>query len=74
MEHIYLKLTKTYIEEVPIWRLCFVVSQGKKTHLGKFKKGWFGPFRLQYYLPNNIIFLNLLRILNQTQYWSILTS
>jgi hypothetical protein len=24
------------------------------THLGKFKKRWFGPFRVQYSLPNNI--------------------
>ncbi len=26
-----------------------------KTHLGKFKKRWFGPFRVQYCLPNNIV-------------------
>ncbi len=26
-------------------------------HLGKFKKRWFGPFKVQYYLPNNIFFL-----------------
>jgi hypothetical protein len=26
---------------------------GEKTHLGKFKRRWFGPFRVQYYLPNN---------------------
>jgi hypothetical protein len=61
MEHIDLELTKTHIEEVPIWRLCFVVSQGKKTHLGKLKKRWFGPFRLQYYLPNNIILLESIK-------------
>jgi len=24
-------------------------------HLGKFKKRWFGPFRVQYCLPNNIV-------------------
>jgi hypothetical protein len=31
--------------------------KGEKTHLGKFKKRWFGPFRVQYCLPNNIVFL-----------------
>jgi hypothetical protein len=38
-----------------------VVFQGKKTHLGKFKIIWFGPFRIHYSLPNNIdilIFIN----------------
>jgi hypothetical protein len=29
----------------------------KKSHLGKLKKRWFGLFEVQYYLPNNIIFL-----------------
>jgi len=28
--------------------------RGKK-HLGKFKKRCFGPFRVYYYLPNNIV-------------------
>ncbi len=29
--------------------------KGEKTHLGKFKKRWFGPFKVQYCLPNNIV-------------------
>jgi hypothetical protein len=29
----------------------------KKTYLGKSKKRRFGPFRVQYCLPNNIVFL-----------------
>jgi len=33
--------------------LCF--PKGKKTHLGKFKKKWFGPSRVQYSLLNNIV-------------------
>jgi hypothetical protein len=33
------------------------LPKGKKTHLRKFKKRWFGPFRVQYYLANNIILL-----------------
>jgi hypothetical protein len=28
--------------------------KGEKTHLGKLKKRWFGPFMVQYCLPNNI--------------------
>jgi hypothetical protein len=31
--------------------------KGKKTHMGKFKKRWFGPFRVQYCLPNNIVLI-----------------
>jgi hypothetical protein len=39
--------------------LCF--PKGEKTYLGKFKKRWFGPFKVQYCLFNNnviIIFVN----------------
>ncbi len=32
--------------------------KGEKTHLGKFKKRWFGPCRVHCYLPNNIVFVN----------------
>jgi hypothetical protein len=43
--------------------------------MGKFKKRWFGPFKVQYCLPNNILKkLFLLIILNQIQFWSMLTS
>jgi hypothetical protein len=31
--------------------------KGKKTHMGKFKKRWFGPFKVHYYVPNNIVLL-----------------
>jgi hypothetical protein len=31
--------------------------KGKKTHMGKFKKRRFGPFKVQYCLPNNIVLL-----------------
>jgi hypothetical protein len=31
--------------------------KGKNTHLRKFKKRWFGQFRVQYCLPNNIVLL-----------------
>jgi hypothetical protein len=51
VEQIYVESTKTHRKEVSIWRLCIMVSKGvskgEKTHLGKFKKRWFGPFRVQ---------------------------
>jgi len=36
MELISLELIKTHRKEIPIWKLCFVVSQGKKNTLGQF--------------------------------------
>ncbi len=30
MEQIFVESTKTHREEVPIWRLCSMVSQGRK--------------------------------------------
>ncbi len=34
--------------------------KGEKIHLGKFKKRWFGPFRVEHCLPNNtiLVFVN----------------
>jgi hypothetical protein len=34
-----------------------MVPKGQKTHLGKFTKKWFGPYKVQFYLPNNIMLL-----------------
>jgi hypothetical protein len=34
-----------------------MVSQGKKTHMGKFLKRLFGPFKVWHCLPNNIVLL-----------------
>ncbi len=31
--------------------------KGDKSHLGKFTKKWFGPYKVQYVLPNNIVLL-----------------
>jgi hypothetical protein len=30
VEQIYVELTEKHKKEVPIWRLCFMVSQGRK--------------------------------------------
>jgi len=32
-----------------------MVSQRRKKHMGKFKKRWFSPFKVEYCLSNNII-------------------
>jgi hypothetical protein len=37
--------------------IMFLVSQGIKNTFGKLKKIWFGSFRIQYFLPNNIVLL-----------------
>ncbi len=31
--------------------------KGNKSHLGKFIKKWFGPYKIQYVLPNNTMLL-----------------
>jgi hypothetical protein len=31
--------------------------KGENTHMRKFKKGWFGPFKVEYCLSKNIVFL-----------------
>jgi hypothetical protein len=34
--------------------------KGRKEHTEKFKKWWFGPYKIQYFLPNNImLFVNV---------------
>jgi hypothetical protein len=31
--------------------------KGNKSHLGKFTRKWFGPYKVQYVLPNNTMLL-----------------
>jgi hypothetical protein len=38
MEQIFVESIETHKEEVPIWGLCYVVSQGRKITFGKFLK------------------------------------
>jgi hypothetical protein len=35
--------------------MFYGLPKEKKKYLGKFKKRWFGSFRVQYCLPNNIV-------------------
>jgi hypothetical protein len=34
--------------------MCF--PKGNNSHLGKLTRKWFGPYKTQYVLPNNITF------------------
>jgi len=44
------KIKVFFMEDTVIWFL-----KGKKEHTKKFKKWWFGLYKIQYCLPNNII-------------------
>ncbi len=57
MESCFVKLVKVHKKEVQVWRLCTLVPRTTKTHIGKFTKKWFGPYRIQFCLPNNIVLL-----------------
>ncbi len=35
MEQIFVESTKKHREEISIWKLCFVVSQGRKDTIGQ---------------------------------------
>jgi hypothetical protein len=38
--------------------------KGSKSHLGKFTRKWFGSYRVQYVLPNNMVLLLLVTLIN----------
>jgi hypothetical protein len=43
-----------------LWGHSSFVSKGRKEHTKKFKKPWFGPYKIQYCLLNdNIPFVNI---------------
>jgi hypothetical protein len=66
---IFVESTKKHIEKAPIWRLCFVVSQGRKDTPKQIQK------KMVWSIQGIILFfLFLLTILNQTQDWLMLTS
>jgi hypothetical protein len=58
--------TKTHTNEVPLRKLCFVVSQGRKDTLGKIQKKMVWFILGIIFLPNNNIHVFMLTILNQT--------
>ncbi len=56
MEQIYVESTKTQRKSSNL-ETMFCDFPKEKIHIGQIQKRWFGPFRVQYYLPNNIIIL-----------------
>jgi hypothetical protein len=47
-----------YIEKHSSLEIMYSSSQKeKKKHLGKYTKKWFGPYKVQFCLPNNIMLL-----------------
>jgi hypothetical protein len=57
MQSCFVELAKVHIKAVQVWRSCTLVSKRQKTQLGKFTKKWFGPYKVQFYLPINIVLL-----------------
>jgi hypothetical protein len=49
--------TKKHKKKFQFGNYVLWFPKGENTHMGKFKNRWFGPFRVQYCLPNNIIIL-----------------
>jgi hypothetical protein len=45
MEHISMELIKTHREKVPIWRLCYVVSQRRKVTFGQIQEKMVWPIQ-----------------------------
>jgi hypothetical protein len=45
MEHISMESIETHRKEVPIWKLCFVVSQGKKNTSKQIQEKMVWPIR-----------------------------
>jgi hypothetical protein len=57
VEQIYAESTKNTKRKFQFGNYVLWFPKGEKTHLGKFKKRWFGPFRVEYYLLNNTVIL-----------------
>jgi hypothetical protein len=55
MEQISMESTKTHKKKNQFGDYVLWFPKGKNTHLSNFKKRRFGPFRVQYCLPNTIV-------------------
>jgi hypothetical protein len=52
-----MELTKEFRKIVSFGDYVMWFPKGNKSHLTKFTKKWFGPYKIQYVLPNNIVLL-----------------
>jgi len=58
MEHNVMGLTKPQNKKIPyMGDTIFWFLKGRKEHIKKFFKWWFGPYKIQYCFPNNIVLL-----------------
>ncbi len=49
------KIKIFFMGDIVLW-----FPKGRKKHIRIFFKGWFGPYKIQYFLPNNtILFVNI---------------
>jgi hypothetical protein len=46
------KIKTFFMGDIILW-----FPKGRKEHIEKFKKRWFGPYKIQYHLPNNTMLL-----------------
>jgi hypothetical protein len=46
------KIKIVFMGDIVLW-----FSKDRKKHIGKFFKGWFGPYKIKYFLPTNIVLL-----------------
>jgi hypothetical protein len=59
MEQIFVGQQKHIEKKFQFGNYVLWFPKGENTHLGKFKKRWFDPFRVQYCLPNNIVLVHV---------------
>jgi hypothetical protein len=52
-----MKSTKEFEKQFSFGDYVLWFPKGIKSHLGKFTRKWFGPYIIQYMLPNNIVLL-----------------
>jgi hypothetical protein len=52
-----MKSTKEFRKQFNFGDYNLWFPKGNKSHLGKFTRKWFGLYKIQYMLPNNIVLL-----------------
>jgi hypothetical protein len=57
MEHNIMDPTTSQSQKFLHGGLFFWFPKGKKEHTKKIKKWWFGMYKIQYCLPNNMVLL-----------------
>ncbi len=66
LEGIKVQMLKIQKEDYVLW-----FPKGNKSHLGKFTRKWFRPYKVQYVLPKKLCYWWPLRSLRLTLCWSM---